>query len=104
MIIITPEGDYALIEGTKTLATSDHPVFQAQIELAVASKRWIGLPVGPRPLARFDNAKQGEIKVDEYNKELAFYLQKYSPAIREAVIKRNDVEFGAVISEDAFNG
>ncbi len=104
MIVITNQGDYELIPGTKTIKTSDHPVFQAQIEVHLAVQRWIGSPNSPTPLARFDRAKQSVIKVDEYRKELAFYLQKYSPEVQDAVVKRSNVVFGAVIAEDAFNG
>ena len=104
MIIITPQGDYALIEGTKTLETSDHPVYQAQIELAIATKKWIGAPNAPVPLAPFLRAKQTDIKVDEYKKELAFYLQKYDPAVQEAVVSRSNTVFDLIIAEDAFNG
>ena len=103
MIIITTQGDYQLIEGTKTLETSDHPVYQAQIELNLAVKPWIGSPNSPQPLKRFDRAKQSAIKVDEYRKELGFYLQKYSPEVQEAVVKRSNTTFEARIAEDAFN-
>jgi len=104
MIIISNQGDYEFITGTKTLKTSDHPVFQAQIELHLAITPWVGSPSSPQPLARFNRSKQSVIKVDEYQKELAFYLQKYSPEVQDAVIKRTSTEFGAVIREDAFNG
>lgn len=104
MIIITTEGDYKLIEGTSTLEESDHPVFQAQIEVNLALKKWIGSPNSVQPLARFDRAKQTVINVDEFRKELSFYLQKYSPDVQEAVIDRTKTIFNLSIAEDAFNG
>lgn len=103
MIIITDQGDYELIAGTKTLKTSEHPVFQAQIELHLATTPWIGSPNSPQPLDRFRRAKQSVIKTDEYNKELAFYLQKYSPDVQQAVVERSNATFEALIAEDAFN-
>ena len=104
MIIISDQGDYEFTTGTKTLKTSDHPVFQAQIELHLAITSWVGSPNSPQPLARFNRTKQTVIKADEYRKELAFYLQKYSPEVQEAVIKRTNVTFQATIAGDAFNG
>ena len=104
MIIISDQGDYEFITDTKTLKTSDHPVYQAQIELHLATESWIGSPNSPKPLARFKRAKQSAIKVDEYRKELAFYLQKYSPEVQAAVVERSNTTFEARIARDAFNG
>lgn len=104
MIIISNQGDYEFIEGTKTLKTSDHPVYQAHIELHLASEKWIGAPNASAPLARFNREKQSAIKTDEYRKELAFYLQKYSPEVQETAVARSSAEYGVTIAEDAFDG
>ena len=104
MIIISTEGDYQFIEVTKTLETSDHPVYQAQIEVNLALKKWIGAPSATQPLEKFNRAKQSVIKVDEFRKELGFYLQKYAPDVQEAVIDRAKTIFNLRIDKDAFNG
>jgi len=104
VIIIDENGDYELIEGTKTLKTSDHPVFQAQIELNIATKKWIGAPNAPAPLAKFERTKQSEQNIQLYDKELRFYLQKYSPEEIEIAVSRQAVTFTGIVREDAFNG
>ena len=104
MIIISTEGDYEFITGTKTVKTSDHPVYQAQIETNLALKKWIGAPNSIQPLAKFNRSKQSVIKVDEFRKELGFYLQKYNPDVQDAVIDRIKTIFNLRIEEDAFNG
>jgi len=103
MIIISDQGDYEFIEGTKTLKKSNHPVFQAQVELHIATKSWIGAPNAPTPLAQFLRSKQSEENIELYDRELRFYLQKYSPEEVEIAVSRASVEFISEIREDAFN-
>ncbi len=103
MIIVSNDGDYELEEGTRILKESNHPVFQAQIELHIATESWIGAPNAPTPLAKFLRSKQSEQNIELYDKELRFYLQKYSPEEVEIAVSRASVEFTKRVREDAFN-
>lgn len=104
MIVISNQGDYEFIEGTKTLKTSEHPVFQAQIETHLAFQGWIGAPNAPAPLKKFERAKQSQQQIDLYDKELRFYLQKYDVTDIERAVDRESVRITGKIREDAFNG
>jgi len=102
LIIIDTVGQYQFIEGTKTLETSDHPVFQAQVELNLRQGQWIGAPGSGHNLPV--RSKLSDDDVESYRKELRFYLTKYDPDIREAAIKRASAVIPVIIREDAFNG
>jgi len=104
VIIIDNQGDYEVEPGTRNLKTSDHPVFQAHIELHLGFETWIGAPNAPAPLKKFNQEKQSEQKVDLFEKELGFYLQKYSPEDIERAVDRQSVAFTGLIREDAFDG
>jgi len=50
--IINEQGDYDYVEGTKTLKESDHPVYQARIELGLGVGTWLYAPAaGPHARA-----------------------------------------------------
>ena len=102
MIIVGTDGQYQLKPGTKTLDTSDHPVFQAQIEVNLRQGSWIGSPGSGHSLGIRE--KQSTDIVNEFRKELRFYLNKYDPDVREAAIKRSEAVIPVVVAEDAFDG
>lgn len=103
MIIVNGSGDYERVEGTLTLKKSEHPAYQAAIEIRLGQGQWIGAPANGHLLKQFDTRRMSEAQKDAYRKQLSFYLRKYSPQIRTEIIARFIANSEVRIAEDAFN-
>jgi len=103
MPIIDENGNYAYVGSTKVLQTSDHPVYQARIELALTLGSWIGAPNAGSNLGRFKNVRASAHEIDEFEKELAFYLQNYNPTLVDEIVSRGAVQVDLSITEDALS-
>ena len=100
-MIVIRNGQYLTEEGTQNLVTSNHPAYQAQVEVSLPRGEWIGAPDAGLNLDK--RVKQSERQVEEARKQIGFYLQKYSPDIRDTISERFSGVFPIVIEEDAFN-
>lgn len=103
MLIVDSNGDYAVVAGSRTLDTSEHPVYQARIEVALMIDSWLYAPAEAQDLARFKAARETPAAVDEFKKELLFGLKKYSPEVVSQFADRGAVSFGLQISQDALD-
>jgi hypothetical protein len=101
MIVIDANGEYAFEDGTRTLRTSDHPVHQARVELALPKGSWLYASDSGHELARFKNVKQSSAQIEEFQKELRFYLKKYHPEVTRILADRNAVTLNMEIKQDA---
>jgi hypothetical protein len=101
--IIDSSGNYAFVPGTRTLQQSDHPVFEARIEVALGQNTWPYAPNAGHTLARFQNEGQSDDKVEEFQKELLYYLDGYGPDVVDLLVERGGVSIDLNISEDALN-
>lgn len=100
-MIIVKDGQYQNIENTKTLQTSDHPAYQAGIEVSLPKGSWIGAPSAGIDLG--NRKKQSPRIIEEIRKELNFYLAKYNPAVKKETVERFVARWPILIKEDAFN-
>lgn len=99
MNIIDANGDYQFQQGTRLLASSNHPVYRARIEISLNKGTWLYAPAAGHNLSRFKRAKQTPAKIDEFRKELAHYLSGYSPDVTDALVERNGVAMDLTIAE-----
>lgn len=103
MKIIDESGNYKMIEGTRTVETSDHPVYQARIEVALGLGKWPYAANRGHQLAKFNQADQTEVSMEEFRKELLLYLDRYDPVTRSILGERGAVTMNLEISKDALN-
>ena len=103
MIIINTDGENEYAQGTKTLKESDHPVYQARIELALGQNTWCYAPSNGHQLGKYSNAKQTDGNMSQFQKELALYLEKYGPQVTQLLIQRGQISLNLEIAEDALN-
>lgn len=103
MMIIDSNGNYALVEGTQKPQTSEHPVYQARIEVALPVGVWPFAPTSGHNLARFARVANTPAKQDEFQKELTLYLKKYGPTVANLFTGRYAVELDLTIPEEALN-
>jgi len=103
MDIIDQDGRYQYLEGTRTLKKSDHPVFMARIELALGQNTWCYAPSAGHDFAKYQRAKQSTGKLQEFQKDLAFYLEKYGPELTQLLINRRAISIDLSIAKDALN-
>lgn len=97
MIVIGTDGQYKKVDGTGTLLESDHPVYQAQIELNLRRGSWIGAPNAGHDIPLREKQSAGQIEL--FRKEIRFYLQKYSPEVIDQALQRSGVIEAVVIDE-----
>jgi hypothetical protein len=103
MIAINSVGEYVYVAGTKRPLVTEHPVYQARVEVALGQGTWLYAPTAGHTLARFDNAAKTDAKVEEFQKELSFYLRRYGPEVTERLLSRFAVDLKLQIAEDALN-
>lgn len=103
MPIIDENGLYAYVPGTPIVQTSTHPVYRARIELALTVGSWIGDPAAGSNLGRFKRVRASSHQIDEFEKELAFYLQNYDPTVIDELISQGAVQTDLSIAEDALD-
>ena len=104
MLIVNTEGEYQYVSGTKTLQASDHPAYRARIELALGVGEWLCAPDRGHTLARFRTAKQSDAKVEEFQKELGLYLERYDPEVTDILLARGAVSLNLQIDKAALDG
>jgi hypothetical protein len=104
MKIINESGDYTYIDSTRTVKTSDHPVHQARIELALAQGHWAFAPNRGHQLKKFQTLDQTPSNMQSFRKELLLYLDKYSPEVQEAFGERGLVDMALNIDKEISNG
>lgn len=100
MPIIDAAGKYVYVENTRTIETSNHPVYQARIEVALGLGEWIGAPREGHKLASFKRAKQSQHKIEEFRKSLEFYLDSYSPDVIDTLVAQGGVTMDLEIRGD----
>lgn len=103
MNIIDSNGEYVYVDGTKMLASSDHPVFKARIEVALPKGAWLYAPNAGHELTRFQRQAKTNAKVEEFQKELKLYLKPYGPVVTDRLLARDAVSMNLQIAEDALN-
>lgn len=103
MNFLDQDGRYVFKEGTRTLDDSDHPVFNARIEIDLPLGEWLYAPNNGHGLNRFKTAKQSESNVDEFKKGLRLYLKKYSPELISIISSRVGVELELAIDDEVLN-
>lgn len=101
MIVIGTNGQYEVQENTKTLRSSDHPVYQAQIEINLARGSWIGAPDKGHNIA--PRVRQSEAALEEFRKEVRTYLSKYDPETQEMAINRSGATLPVLIPRESSN-
>lgn len=104
MIAINSVGEYAYVDGTKKPLVTKHPVYQARVEIALGRGTWLYAPDEGHDLARFARAHKSDAKVEEFEKELSFYLRRYGPEVTSRLLARHSVSLNLQIAEDALNG
>lgn len=103
MNIINADGEYEIVPGTQSLKQSDHPVYKARIDIALGRGAWLCAPTEGHDLGRFARVRQTEEKIQEFQKEVAFYLSKYGPSVSDVFSKRGSLTFDLKIAKDALN-
>lgn len=104
MNVVDENGDYKLVTGTKTNLQSDHPVYQARIEMALGKGKWCFAPNRGHQLKTFDRVNQSSAQIESFEKELRLYLSKYDPETIEVLSSRGLSQFNLEIKEDALDG
>lgn len=102
-MVIDANGEYELMPGNKKPKTSEHPVYQARIEIALPVGGWLFAPNDGHNLARFSRAANTAHKREEFQKELSLYLKKYGPVVTDLLVGRNAVEIDMTIAQGALN-
>lgn len=103
MLIVNADGEYEYASETRTPKASDHPVYKARIELALGAGEWLYAPTSGHDLKKYETAKQTDAKIEEFQKDLAFYLEKYGPVVTDLLTARGKVSLNLQIAEDALN-
>lgn len=101
MLIVDENGNYKYVSGTKTLEKSEHPVYQARIEVALGEGTWLCAPNSGHQLARFKKVHLTQDKREEFEKELRFYLKKYGPEVAADAAARFEHSVKVTIAENA---
>lgn len=104
MRIIDDQGNYQYITGTKTVAQSDHPAYQARIELALGKGTWPFAKDRGHQLAKYSRADQTPEKIEAYRKEVLLYLKKYGPEVTRLISERGSIDIKLGINKDALDG
>jgi hypothetical protein len=104
MLIINGEGEYEYEEGTRQLKASEHPVYEARIDLALGRGSWLYAPAEGHDLEKYAQAKQSAAKIDEFQKDLAYYLDRYDPRVADLLGKRGAVSLNLEIAAEALDG
>ena len=104
MPIVDGNGRYVYVDGTATLKQSKHPVFKARIDLALGQNTWLYAPTQGHDLDRYKQERETAAKVQEFQKELTFYLEKYSPSVSNLLTARGVINMQLKIDENALSG
>ena len=104
MAIINSDGNYVMQDGTLTIKQSKHPVYKARIDLALGKNTWLYAPSSGHDLEKYKNEHESSAKIQEFQKELAFYLSKYSPDVTDLLINRGAVNIQLQIDENVLSG
>lgn len=101
MNIVDDTGRYSYVPGTKTLAKSDHPAWQARLALGLPIGIWVCRPDQGHELDQFKNVKETPANIESFEKELKFYLRKFGPDVQQTLGTRGAVDFQGNISSEA---
>ena len=101
MNIVDENGYYIYNPGTKTLADSSHPAWQARNDLGLPIGTWVCRPDLGHTLDSFKNVKETPQSIEAYEKELKYTLNRYSPAIQQTLGTRGAVDFQGNIAANA---
>jgi hypothetical protein len=103
MNIVDENGYYMYNSGTKTLAKSSHPAWQARLMLGLPIGTWVCRPDQGHDLAQYNNVKEAEETIERFEKDLQFYLKKFGPDVIQTLGNRGAVDFQVQISSEALN-
>lgn len=103
MKVIDESGNYKLKPLTRTPESSEHPVHQARIEMALGKGAWLFAPNRGHQLKKFQNMDQTQGNQESFQKELLLYLEKYSPEVSETFVGRSLVDMNLTIDKDALD-
>lgn len=101
--MVDENGFYIYNPGTKTLAKSSHPAWQARLMLGLPIGTWVCRPDQGHDLNNYANVKETEETIERFEKDLQFYLQQFGPDVTETLGNRGAVDFQVQISSDALN-
>ncbi|MGZ3687132.1 MAG: hypothetical protein ACXWPM_00070 [Bdellovibrionota bacterium] len=103
MPIIDETGKYVYLPNTRILATSSRPVYRARIEVALPQGDWIGAPTSGHQLIRFKRVRESQHQIEEFQKALELYLNKYNPDVIDTLVTRGGVTMDLNIAEGVLN-
>jgi len=101
---IDVDGKIIVDEGTLNPKSSEHPVWLARVALALNKGDWLYAPNSGHELKRFNNVKATESKIQEFEKEVKFYLSPYGPQITDRFTSRGVSSIQALITRETISG
>jgi hypothetical protein len=104
MDTVDENGRINVTDGSLTPIESDHPVWKARNALALGQGQWLYAPLNGHDLAKYENVKATESKIQEFEKTVQFYLQSYGPQVQDRFAKRGALSIKTLITRETISG
>jgi hypothetical protein len=100
---IDESGKIIVNDGTLMPEMSAHPVWKARVSLALPKSKWLYAPDNGHELDKYQNMKASEQRIQEFEKEVKFYLQPYGPQTVDRFTSRGAFSIETLITRETIS-